>query len=214
MAAGRKLPEVAAIGMELCGTYAPVPEIEAGMRSRVPLSSKELLTAYCDKAIGAPGVKIARKALSYVVDSSASPKETSLTLLLCLPGFLGGYHLPFPLLNPRIDVGKYVRGLANKGYYRCDLYWPEAKLAIEYESNSHHTGPIHIADDSKRRNAIEELGIHIVTVTWAQTRDAQELDKVAHIIARRLGKPLRNQDYDIWARRYDLRKRLLGTHGL
>ena len=214
VAAEGVFPITAIAGVEFCGYYAAAPKLESGMRPRRPLTSSRLLLSYCDRAAGQPGVKNARKALSYIVDFSASPKETGLMLLLCLPGLTGGYGLPLPLLNHRIDVGKHVRKVSNKNYYRCDLFWPEPSLAIEYDSNFAHTGSADIANDSKRRNALEEMGVHVMSVTWEQAKNPNECEKIARIVARRLGKPLRNHSYDVAERRYELRRYLLGTHGL
>lgn len=67
--------------------------------------------------------------------------ETLLALLLYLPNNLGGYGLKKPKLNYRVDAPASLRELADRSYCLCDLCWPEANLAVEYDSRLHHSEP-------------------------------------------------------------------------
>lgn len=112
--------------------------------------------------------------------------ETIVVLLLCLPRRLGGYGLPLPQMNGRVDVGKRSRKAATKSYYKCDLYWDKANLAVEYESDLCHTGSNDIANDSARRSALAYMGIEVVTLTRRQVLNINELDQVVFLLSKRL----------------------------
>ena len=92
--------------------------------------------------------------------------ETKLTLLLCLPFKLGGYGLPYPELNYPLYDTQFKK--PKKELYRCDLCWPKLKLAIEYDSHQFHATNNKLALDSRRRIAIEQYGLHVISVTKQQ----------------------------------------------
>jgi hypothetical protein len=203
MAGDMPLLKLIELGFELCGTYsmpagADDEAMGATMQLDAPLTTVAKLQSLAIKMEGKHGRKNALQALRYVVENSASPMETLLAMLLFLPYNLGGYGLAKPLLNKRIDVGKTAKRAIAKSYYRCDLYWPAAKLGIEYDSDTYHTGAARIAEDAKRRNALAYLGIQSLTVTKQQLYSRSEFDKVAHQISKQLGKRLRcnNPNFD------------------
>ncbi|MDR2956862.1 MAG: endonuclease domain-containing protein [Coriobacteriales bacterium] len=198
----RVLPivELIKLGYELCGSYS-LPACEhrtivddvsgTNLSQHQPLTSHKKLLSYSCQFEGERGAGQAAKALRHITDGSASPMETALTMLLTLPHKLGGYGLPIPELNARIQPINSVRQSASKGSYFCDLFWPEYKLAAEYDSNQYHTGAEHIASDSKRRNTLATLGITVITVTSQQLRNLQETEKVAKLLATNMNKRLR-----------------------
>ena len=100
-----------------------------------------------------------------------------------------------PLLNKRIYIentskGKWAKENSRESYYKCDLFWPEANLSIEYDSDFYHTGANRIAADARKRFDLTVLGITVVTVTSKQIRKKDEFEKFAKLIARKLGKRL------------------------
>ncbi|MDR3315902.1 MAG: hypothetical protein LBS98_05450 [Coriobacteriales bacterium] len=196
MAGDMPLLKLIELGFELCGTYsmpagADDEAVGATMQLDAPLTTVAKLQSLALKMEGTHGRKNALQALRYVVENSASPMETLLAMLLFLPYNLGGYGLAKPLLNKRVDVGKTAKKAIDKSYYRCDLYWPVAKLGIEYDSDTYHTGAARIAEDAKRRNALAYLGIQSLTITKQQLYNRSEFDKVVHQISKQLGKRLR-----------------------
>lgn len=201
--------ELAQVGCEFCGTYALDSHDPHGFRKRKPLTSIRALERYLSKAEGIHGIKSARQALRFVVEGSASPMETIVTLLLCLPNVYGGYGLEPPSLNHSIPMPDEVRAATGRKQCICDLFWPEARLAVEYESDQWHAGPEHIARDSKRRTALELAGVMVVTVTRAQIYDARALNETAHVLANRMEKRLRIQCSNWLSKRFELRARLL-----
>ncbi|RDB64736.1 hypothetical protein C1878_01725 [Gordonibacter sp. 28C] len=193
-------------GLELCGTY----DISTGeMRSCAPLTTAAKLEAFVAKSAGAHGRKKALWALRFVVDGSASPRETVLAMLLCLPYRFGGYGFAPPCLNYRIDVGAHAQKMASRKFYRCDLYWPEAKLAIEYDSDSEHLGSRSAASDSSRRNALDALGVDVISVTTLQIASRVEMERIANHIGKRLGKRVQYKEPSFSVANLTLRTELL-----
>ncbi|MEG2369382.1 MAG: hypothetical protein RSB16_06130 [Raoultibacter sp.] len=199
--------DLVAVGLELCGAYALCESEVRGFRERSPLTTVGSLRKYLSKVAGGYGVVNAEKALKYIADASASPMETMLVMLLCLPCALGGYGLELPVLNHRIKVS--ASGMGRRRSYCCDLFWPRAKLAVEYDSDMFHTDSRRIANDSHRRVELLRLGISVVSITRRQVFDARAFDDAAHAVAKNLGKRLRSIRTDIMTRRYDLRKHMI-----
>ncbi|MCL2493759.1 MAG: hypothetical protein FWF33_06945 [Clostridiales bacterium] len=206
------------LGYELCGSYslAAVNEYTPGLEAadktsygHPPLTNTKALRNFAARMEGVNGQKNAHRALRYVADRSASPMETILVMLLTLPNKLGGCGLPVPELNKRIDMGKGVLKKSDKSYYVCDLFWPEANLAVEYDSDFYHTGANRIANDSKKRLDLAVLGIDVITVTRRQVRNALEFENLARLIARTLGKRLRYGMPQLLKAQHELRSLLL-----
>lgn len=175
----------------LCGTYVIDPEDTRGFADREPITSTQRLSAFVRAGHDLQGAYILSRALRYLANGSASPQESILTLLLCLPRAQGGYGLPLPLLNARVDVPPRLRPLVEKDWYMPDLYWPTHRVAAEYNSMAFHTGAQNIANDSKRTKDFGTLGIRLITVTWDEVRDSALTDRVARHIAKLMGRRLR-----------------------
>lgn len=204
------LPRLLELGYEFCGHYRLNPGSPTGFDEAPPLTSPSKLGAFVEKAGGARGTRAAKRALAYLRANSRSPMETVITALLCLPPRLGGYGLPLPYLNYRVNVPKDGRKAASNRYYLCDMFWPDARLDVEYDSDREHTGPDRIAADAKRRNGLASLGITVIAVTKQQAFNCDAMDEVAHGIAKQLGRRLRMGGKDWVKARADLRRQLLG----
>jgi len=114
---------------------------------------------------------------------------------LTLPQKLGGYRFALPELNQRIALPKSIRKYFSKAYYACDLYWPDQKIAVEYDSDQFHTGSDRIANDSNKRNALASIGIQVVSVTRQQLYNSKELESVAQTVAKQMSRRLQlNRD--------------------
>ena len=207
------------LGYELCGTYSlpteadPEPP-ERGFYYRKPLSSTGKLNAFVARMPGARGRKKAIRALRYLIDGSASPMETKLSILLTLPYLLGGFGLFMPELNSRIIPAKTAKRASSKAHYVCDLFWPDYNLAVEYDSDQHHTGSAQIAEDSKKRNALNVMGITVITVTKQQLYRSAELEKVARVLANCMDKRLKYRNPGFATAHRELRSQLFGQQQL
>ena len=190
MASILSFTDLVKLGYEFCGTYRLDKESEAirGFRDDKPLTSVAKLDSYIAMASGLKGCKKARKALRYITENSASPMETALAMMLSLPYRLGGYGFPLPLLNCRISVTTDTKKKAETR--RCDLYWPDAQVDIEYDSDAYHVGSDRISKDAIRRNVLASVGVTVVTVSRMQILKTAELRQVAKVLSKLLDKRL------------------------
>lgn len=203
------------LGYELCGTYTLIGTGPAPQRN-APLTTVAKLRAFVEGAANARGRKSALRALRYVLDRSASPMESALAMLLSLPYNLGGYGLAQPSLNFHVDVPPRFRKLADRAYCECDLCWPEARLAVEYDSKLHHASPKRQESDARRRSTLISLGFTVITVSRSQVMDSGSFNRLAHQLAKLLGKRLRYVDPGFTRAHLALRDEpfgAFGTHG-
>ena len=202
------------LGYEMCGTYSkPIagdPDVpKRGFYNREPLTSTKKLSAFIARMPGYTGHKRAVRALRYTLDDSESPMETKLAMFLTLPYKLGGFGFPKAKMNARITPSKTAGRTSGKAFYRCDLFWPDHDLAVEYDSNMFHTGSQHIADDSKKRNTLTAMGVKVITVTTQQLYHFNEFEKVARDIAKCIKKRLHIRNPGFADIHQDLRDQLL-----
>lgn len=225
MAGELPLVKLIELGFEFCGSYSlpAISEYSHGSEYEdtdktlydcPQLTNIEALNNFKSLMKGVNGQKKANRALCYIADGSASPMETIIIMLLTLPYKLGGFGLPMPELNKHIAPRNAIKGGAGERSsripdYKCDLYWPKAKLAIEYDSDFYHTGADRIARDSKRRFDLMTLGITVVSVTSRQIRNRVEFENLARLIARKLDKRLRYNNLQFSKTNRELRDLLL-----
>lgn len=179
------LIQLITIGYELCGSYGLSAQSSSGFLRREPRSNPQLIERYLEKCEGIHGVKAAKRASNYLVKGSASPMESLLSMLLCLPPSLGGFGLPRPELNCPIETNE-----GSVAMRRCDLCWPDQQFALEYDSDTFHSDESKLHLDSSRRSALEKAGIHVVSVTKNQVFSRGQLFNLATIASKRLGKRL------------------------
>lgn len=210
MASRMSLVQLIQLGFELCGTYEEHGEGPVIYRT-APLTSVAKLSAFVERSQGARGCKKAARALRYVQDGSASPMETVLVMMLCLPYGLGGYGIARPRLNYRVDVPQSMRKLADRSYCVCDECWPDLKLACEYDSDLFHFELDRRESDARRRNTLLSLGYAVVTVSRDQVIDGGSFNRLAHQLAKKTGKRLRYRDPQFTRKHLELRAELFAS---
>lgn len=202
--------ETVKLAMELCGAYAidtlnPDPGF---YRSPAHTSAKKL-KSYADRLYRSGSRAKPTQFLRWVADGAASPRETALYMLLCMPPRFGGYGLAMPELNRRIDFSFADKLMSGKDHYDCDLYWESSKIAVEYDSALHHTLQEKQEADAIRRNMLEYKGVQVIVATRKQVNSPAQFDKLARQIASAVGKRLRIPEKKHIAARQELRKTLL-----
>ncbi|MBR3689823.1 MAG: hypothetical protein IKL97_01820 [Eggerthellaceae bacterium] len=151
------------------------------------------------------------KALDYVVGGSGSPRETALVMLLCLPMRYGGFGLPWPDLNLRLDLGaEGTRFWGGKNAY--DLVWRDARVVVEYDGADSHAGEAVAERDSLRYDALVAANYTALTVSRSQLANVKQFYDIAHVLAGKLGVRLRFRDEGFRARHVCLRQVVLGRH--
>ena len=201
--------QAAKLALEMCGKYAIDPLCDdPGMCKRPPLTAAAKLNAFAARMYTSNSRAHAVHFLRWVADNAASPRETALYLLLCMPPRFGGYGLAIPELNKRFKFNQKDRLLISADHFDCDLYWPNNRIAVEYDSALHHTAQEKQERDAIRRNMLEYKGITVITATRAQVSRESEFDKLARQIARAVGKRLRIPEKRHIAARSELRRTL------
>ena len=116
-------------------------------------------------------------------------------------------------MNRRVDVPQKGLGVSDRSYFVCDLFWREASLAVEYDSDMFHAGSERLARDARRRNALEALGVRVIQVTRDQVFNEREFGRVSMIIGRALGRYRGPKVREFALRQRNLRKMLFEYRG-
>lgn len=205
------LPHLAQLGTEFCGEYGLSLEDKKAYE-RPPLANAARIGSIVERCAGENGIARARDALRYIQNGSESPRETTIALLFDLPVRLGGGGLVVPEMNHVIPATHHVWRATGRRSLRCDLIWPDAKLAIEYDSDLHHKGDDRVAGDATRRTALAHMGIEVVTVANRHLRNAAEFEIIVRHVANRLGKRPRLSQAGWLSKHIELRNHLLDPY--
>jgi hypothetical protein len=168
------------LGLQLC-SYPPGSPFSA-------ITTKKKLKKFLEKTSGHRGHRKALRAIQYIEDGSASVMESITYMILTLPHALGGYGLDGAVFNHEIklkdDAGKRL------GQRRCftDLYYKQARLAVEYESFTFHNTPSEQGKDLMRSAVLERHGIEVMRLSTIQLYDKEACMEFAYNLASRLGK--------------------------
>ena len=205
------LVEAIQLGMEFCGTYALRPgQYEAYAQRDYRLVDADAFLRHTNAWKGIRGIVPARRVARYLANDAASPMETILYLLLCLPVKLGGYGLPRPVLNERVDLDEHESLLLRKEYLKPDLKWENAKLIVEYEGEYHNDEEQRVKDE-QRRVVLETKGYTVLSLKKQQVYDPIAFDGIARMLAKKLGKRLYAVKPQQLTAREELRATLLGN---
>lgn len=180
--------ELLTLAFEICGTYQAqlIPCIAS--YNTTPLTSVQEISRCLTNNPSVHGAKLSRKILPYIRDNSASPRETATALLLGLPRKYGGYGLGVPHMNYSIECTPKATAICNKRALRCDLFWPQANVALEYQSRQFHAADADRIHDSRRANALRSMGITVLEITNEELATPSNTDVIADTIAKALGK--------------------------
>ena len=70
---------------------------------------------------------------------------------------------------------------------KCDLLWRSAGVAVEYDSDSFHANAERIERDALRRDLLEHMGIHVLTVTRRRFASLPMMEEFADELRKALG---------------------------
>ena len=172
-------------GMELCGTYARTGSLEYPRYKRPVLTNIKRIEAYLEKSGNTDGIKKAKRACHYILDGSASFRESVLATIMTFPPRLGGFGMPKPQLNYGIPVELYSKiNPTEQLQLHGDIVWPLAKLVVEYDGAQHGFEDNH-ASDKQRDHLLLEAGYEVIRVTDKSVRSGTELSRLAQTINRK-----------------------------
>ena len=201
--------EALELGMEMCGTYAVRPGSAEGMASRdYTLIDAESLIRHLQTWRGLKGLQLARKVAKYVAGKSASPMETKLYLLLCLPLQYGGYNLGHPELNPELPLTRREMAILGTTKVKPDMLWRRQKLIVEYDGRQHEEEH-QSKHDALRITVLEGKGYTVRRVMRHQLYNPLAFDSFASSIRSFLGIRQRPTTLKHQRSREELRSRLL-----
>ncbi len=207
--------ELIKLGLELCGFYScwSLPSLTGGKQQDssdttyglMPVTSLSKLSTFVEHRKNTRGAVNARKALRWVLNNSASPAETAVYLLLCLPRHRGGFGMPKPVFNARVRV---TTSTTHQNRYP-DLYWQAHSLDVEYQSDYAHTGNWKRYRDSQREVELEAEKITVLPLTRLQLENVDDFEAFAASVRRNLGRRARPTP-DGWRPKHlELREALL-----
>lgn len=168
------------MGLQLC-SHPPGNSCAA-------ITTKQKLNSFLEQARGHFGHRKALRAAKYLENGSASIMESIAYMILTLPHSLGGYGLSGAVFNYEIvikDKAKMRPGLIRR---YTDLYYKQAKLAVEYESFVYHSSPSELGKDAIRSALLERKGIEVMRISTIQLYDREACRVFAYNLATRLGK--------------------------
>lgn len=147
----------------LAGLCLKRPAIEAlaaiDMAVRLGLTDCAALTRYADAARGRPGIARLR-ALAPLAAAAESPMETRLRWLLIQAGL------------PRPEVQTDLLDGSARFVGRADLYYPSARLALEYDGGNHRD---RLVDDDLRQNLLVGAGYQVLRFTSADVHSRADV---------------------------------------
>ncbi len=112
------------------------------------------LRAVTSASVGRRGVRVLRSALELVRERVDSPQETRTRLLLVRSGI------------PEPECGFEVFGDDGTTWLsRADLCWPDVKVALEYDGETHRTDRRQWRSDLSRRELLDDHGWALIVVT-------------------------------------------------
>lgn len=200
------LLDLVRLGHQMCGKYS-LADGAGGFVKHPAMTTIAQLEAYLASIPkGTRGIKKARRALRLMHDNSWSPMETITTMLLSMPRRMGGFGLPSPQLNQKIDLDQNSSRVGGQESLYVDLLWPDAKFGIEYNGKAYHRNTDR---DLRRELTLRKAQINVVTLGIQQVKDQVQFREVVSQAASRLGVKLRQATPLIAKKRTELLSALL-----
>ena len=132
-----------------------LPEVEAlvaiDMAVAASLADPASLVRYADASNGRAGARRLRS-LAALAASAESPMETRLRWLLIQAG----------LPHPEVQIN--LRDSSEQFVGRADLYYPSARLILEYDGGNHRE---RLVEDDRRQNLLINAGFRLLRFTAA-----------------------------------------------
>lgn len=151
------------LGYEICGTYSYNENSPIGFSNNLcPLTCVQNISNYIEKlkkcSYNFHGLKQAKKAVAYILDNSASPQESRLSILLTGPRSIGAFGLNYCSLNQKVELSDKAALICSQSYVYPDISILNKKIAIEYDSDSFHDNENQNRKDKRRINALQYDG--------------------------------------------------------
>lgn len=178
------LPELIAIGHELCGAYTlpPGSSSRSAFTGTPAVTSEEKIRDLLKQAKGLRGRAMLRAAIPRIRDGSASAQETCLSTMAQLATGQFGYQLGKVDLNRSVGPPLGCENLTKASHRVPDLLIRGTRVGINYDGTVHGGLPTVVKaamalgaepDDAALRQALEEA----VSAAWDAIASDKERDR-------------------------------------
>ncbi|WP_303132156.1 DUF559 domain-containing protein [uncultured Olsenella sp.] len=184
---------------------------EGTIGSRQPMTCVTRLRKLLDCCESHHGRPRATKALALCGENAASPREVEMLFLATLPKRLGGFGVGGAVMNARVTPSSRDAALLDRSdrqYADIDLYWPAAKVGIEYQGRYHEDT---LSEDRRRLNMLTSMGLRVLQVDNQQLLNVSTFMGTMAQVRRMCGKADLNTSTSWLVRHDELRRRLLGA---
>lgn len=155
---------------DFLGIYGLFYFDRADLVERTPITSRERIADYARGLRGARGTRAVSSCLGWVPERSASPRETSMNLMLALSTRVGGMGLPRFEANKRIDPTPEASRLTTRSFLVADVAYEDGPL-LEYNSNKYHDTEEQQVMDFEKITALHTMGYTVIPVSTRQFND-------------------------------------------
>lgn len=176
------------LAMQMCGTYSLSQDDNRRCIKRGQLANPASIRNFAIRMNSRKGRNTVLEISPYLSGGSASPMESIVEMLLCLPKQRGGYHFPIPKMNEKFHLSESSTKSMGVGILRCDLSWPSCNVGVEYNSDQEHSTARAFSRDTHRMNAMQESGMQIITITKDDIFNLVKFDSAARQIAKAMGR--------------------------
>ena len=173
------------LGLQLC-SY-PV-----GSPSKA-ITTKQNLVKFLEKTSGHRGHRKAMRAVKYIENGSASIMESLAFMILTLPSNLGGYGLNGAAFGYKFRLSDEERMQLLQNYCIVDMYYKHAKVAVEYDSFTHHSSPAEQGKDAIRAETLRKHGITVMHLSTIQLYNNVACRDFARSLSAKINKRIRMQ---------------------
>ena len=189
MAPRHSLWELVEIGCYLCSTFSISERGRGYVGERAQLVTLDELRRYIESLPKRTyGKRQAARALEYVVELTASPKEVHLAMHYGMPPDLGGRGPIVISANQVIQIEEHGQRLLGESFLKGDLYLPDYNSDLEYDSEEFHTGKYRLDHTQARRNVLEAMRVKTVSATHGQIDTLQHFDDFTWLLESRIGR--------------------------
>ena len=188
----------------LLGIYSFSIQNRQDLFERKPILTKADMQQYLKTTEGFPGHRIAQRALKWVTEHTASPRETTMALVLRLPSRSGGHGLPEFEANRKVSLSDEAAPLTTKTYVIADIAWYKDGLFLEYNSSKHHDNEEQMEFDFEKITAMQRDRKTVIPISTRQFNSYEAFESIVNGIRKRLGSDGRKTD--------SIAERRRGTH--
>lgn len=175
------------LGYALCAGYVYDEKEELQQKGRNPVSTEERIRKYLQAVPFAKGMQNARKASSFICNSSNSPMETNCSMLATLPFSAGGFSVKLPEMNLQVLLSNKGAAIMKRTSCSCDLCWKKERVVLEYDSNLTHLSADQHEWDLRKTRALESSGYKVFRITADNMQNVSDAEIIFSQLRKALG---------------------------